>query len=49
MSVKKFKKPNGTIVVTDSKVHSADYIKKCASKFEEVKEPKIKSKKKASK
>ena len=49
--VKKFKKPNGYVVVYDSNVHSAEYLKNCESKFEEVKEVKeVKEKpKKASK
>ena len=50
MSIKKFKKPSGAIIVTDSKVHSSDYIKSCSDKFEEVKDkPKKATKKKASK
>ena len=43
-----FKKPSGYTFRTDSKVHSNEYIAKCAAKFEEVKEAK-KTTKKASK
>tara|TARA_Y100000401_G_C8277485_1_gene201613 strand:+ start:89 stop:244 length:156 start_codon:yes stop_codon:yes gene_type:complete len=43
--VKKFKKPNGYVVVYDSNVHSDEYLKNCESKFEEVKEVKEKPKK----
>lgn len=53
MSVKKFKKPNGYIIVTDSKVHKQEYIQSCSDMFEEVsdkpKKAKAKSKKKESK
>ena len=51
MSIKKFKKPNGTVIVTDSNVHSAGYIQSCADKFEAVsdKPKKAKAKKKEGK
>lgn len=51
MSVKKFKKPNGYIIVTDSKVHKPEYIQSCADRFEEVsdKPKKAKAKKKEGK
>ena len=35
--LRKFKKPNGFIIKTDSNVHSEEYIKNCAKIFEEVK------------
>ena len=36
--LRKFKKPNGFIVKTDSNVHSEEYIKNCAKMFDEIKE-----------
>ena len=48
--VRKFKKPSGIIIKTDSNVHSKEYVKSCADKFEELKDkPKKKAKKKAGK
>ena len=40
--VKKFKKPNGFVVVYDSNVHSPKYLSNLESKFEEVKKDKPK-------
>ena len=40
--VKKFKKPNGFVVVYDSNVHSAEYLSNLVSKFQEVKKEKPK-------
>ena len=48
--IKKFKKPGGIIIKTDSKVHSKEYIAECVKKFEEIKEtPKKVVKKKGDK
>ena len=48
--VRKFKKPSGMIIKTDSNVHSKEYIQSCVDKFEEVKDkPEKKAKKKVSK
>ena len=50
LMVRKFKKPSGIIIKTDSNVHSKEYVKSCADKFEELKDkPKKKAKKKAGK
>ena len=35
--VRKFKKPSGMIVKTDSNVHSKEYIANCSKMFDEVK------------
>ena len=43
--IRTFKKPSGYTFRTDSKVHSNEYIAKCAAKFEEVKEAKKTTKK----
>ncbi len=40
--VRKFKKPNGIIIKTDSKVHSKEYIAHCAKSFEELKDKPVK-------
>ena len=48
--VRKFKKPSGVIIKTDSKVHNKEYIAECAKKFEEIKDvPKKVAKKKGDK
>ena len=49
--VRKFKKPSGIFIKTDSSVHSKEYIAECAKKFEEVKDAPVKksSKKKGDK
>tara|TARA_Y100001938_G_scaffold149522_1_gene236639 strand:- start:424 stop:585 length:162 start_codon:yes stop_codon:yes gene_type:complete len=47
--VKKFKKPSGYVVVYDSKVHSAEYLKNLEKNFEEVKDAPKKVEKKPSK
>ena len=40
--VKKFKKPNGFVVVYDSDVHKPEYLSELEAKFEEVKKEKPK-------
>ena len=47
--VRKFKKPSGMIIKTDSNVHSKEYIANCAKMFDEIKEIKKKETKKAKK
>jgi len=43
--VRKFKKPSGMMIKTDSNVHSKEYIAKCAKQFDEIKKTKKKAKK----
>ena len=49
MSLRKFKKPNGFVVLFDKKVHSSKYLETLKSKFEEVTEAKKEVKKEVKK
>ena len=40
MSIRKFKKPNNSIILVDLNVHTEEYLNHCIENFEEVKKEK---------